>query len=48
MTHALSTHFGASYFNSATVTNNAPIADPLVLAAEALPVFGGPEKALTE
>jgi hypothetical protein len=48
MAHALSPDFGPGDFNSATVADDAPVPDPLVLPAEALPVLGGTEEALAK
>ena len=48
VSHTLPSDRGASYFHSAAVTNDAPVADLLVLAAVALPVLGRPEDGLAE
>src|SRR5690606_16059314 len=46
--HALPPHLGAGDLHAAAVAHDAPIADPLVLAAMALPVLGRPEDLLAE
>ena len=46
--HALPADLGAGYLHAAAVANYAPVANALVLAAEALPVLGGTEEPLAE
>ncbi len=46
--HALPPHLGAGDLDAAAIADHAPVADALVLAAEALPVLGGAEQPLTE
>ncbi len=41
MSHALTTHLGASYLNAATLAHDALEAHTLVLTARAFPVLGG-------
>ena len=46
--HALPAHLGAGYLHAAAVADHAPVANALVLSAEALPVLGGAEQPFTE
>src|SRR5262245_65376555 len=46
--HALAPHLGQRHLDAAAVADHAAIADPLVLAAVALPVLHRPEDALAE
>ena len=46
--HALPAHLGPGHLDAAAVAHDAPVADALVLSAEALPVLGGTEDALAE
>ncbi len=46
--HALAAHLAAGYLNAALVTDDTLVADPLVLAAIALEILGGPEYLLAE
>src|SRR5207302_11271226 len=46
--HTLPAHLGAGHLDPAAVTDDPLEANPLVLAAVALPVLRGPEDALTE
>ena len=48
VSHTLPPDRRASYFHSTAVTNDALVADLLILAAVALPVFGWPEDGLAE
>ena len=48
MAHTLAPNLGAGNFHSALVADRAGMANALVLAAIALPVFGGTENALAE
>src|SRR4029077_18195536 len=48
VTHALAAHLGQGHFDAAPVADDATVADALVLAAVALPVFHGAEDALAE
>ena len=48
VTHALTTNLGASYFNTAALTDDALEAHPLVLTAVALPVASWSEDLLAE
>ena len=46
--HPLAAHLGAGDLHATLVADDPLVADPLVLAAVALPVLGGPEDALVE
>ena len=46
--HPLAADFGAGDFDAAAVADHAAVADALVLAAEAFPVFGGAEQPLAK
>src|SRR5690606_33017509 len=46
--HALTAHLGPRDLHAAALADDALVADPLVLAAVALPVLGGTEDALAE
>ena len=48
MAHALAPDLGAGHLDAAALADDALVADPLVLAAVALPVLGGTEDALAE
>jgi hypothetical protein len=48
MPHPLSADLGASNFDPAPVTDNAPIPNTLVLATKALPVLGGTKEPFAE
>ena len=48
VSHTLPPDRGASYFHSTAVTNDASVADLLVLATVTLPVFGRPKDGLAE
>ncbi len=48
VTHALAAHLRARDLDAAALADDALVADPLVLAAVALPVLGGTEDALAE
>src|SRR4029077_17734720 len=48
VTHALAAHLGQGHFDAAPVADDATVADALVLAAVALPVFHRAEDALAE
>ena len=48
MAHTLTTNVCFCYLNAASVTDNALVADLLVLTAVAFPVLGGTEYSFTE
>ena len=48
MAHALAPHLGQRHLDAAAVADDAAVADPLVLAAMALPVLDRTEDALAE
>ena len=48
MSHALPANPGTGYLNTAALTDDSLVPDPLVLAAVALPIFGWPEYAFAE
>src|SRR4029077_1094817 len=48
VTHALAANLGAGHLDAAALADDALVADPLVLAAVALPVLGRTEDALAE
>ena len=48
MTHALTANLGLCNFNAAAVTDDALVANSLVLSAVALPVLGWSENSLAE
>ena len=48
MTHTFTTNLGFCNFNAAAVTDDALVANSLILSAMALPVLGGSENSLAE
>ena len=48
VSHPFATHLLLSHFHTATVADDAAVADSLILSAEALVVFGGAENLLAE
>ena len=48
VTHAMPAHLGVGDFDAAALANDAAMANPLVLAAMAFPILGGPKNLFAE